>query len=281
MSSKRAFGSVTTHIGKTDEYTKTKAELEGLPAAEMDTSNEVTATTNPAFVFEALRSADMTRLDFNFGGTPIKTHGYESPGNRAADAHTLHKFGYGPIKVGDGDVGAYEQILDAGKDIRGPENQVLTSLEMFRIPETSPMLGLKRDLYEQGKTKLSEAMAIDSPKSNVEFKGAVGGSGLKKDQKKRMRLQQILSNEKILNDYAKRYADHEIGYALTGKARATPKQVKAALDKFVTDKDKLSKQQFRRKLKRVIASVLSVQGFNSDEEVSDVDEQHYKENDDW
>ena len=96
-----------------------------------------------------------------------------------------------------------------------------------------------------------------------------------------MRLQQIISNERILNDYAKRFADHEIGYAITGKTRATPKQVKAALDKFLTDKDKLSKRQFRRKLKRVIASIMNIQGYHSDSEVSDVDEQHYKENDDW
>ena len=50
----------------------------------------------------------MTRLDFNFEETPIKTHGYEMTGDRTKDANTLNKFSSGP-KVGDGDVGAYNE----------------------------------------------------------------------------------------------------------------------------------------------------------------------------
>jgi hypothetical protein len=41
----------------------------------------------------------MKRLDFNFHGTPIATHGYESMKDRTVDASTLNPFGFGSIKM--------------------------------------------------------------------------------------------------------------------------------------------------------------------------------------
>ncbi|HEU0084695.1 MAG TPA: DUF4157 domain-containing protein, partial [Bradyrhizobium sp.] len=208
--SEKAQASVRKHMRTTDEYKDVRKELEALPAANIGAANEVARTTNPGFVFEALEGASMKRLDFNFHDTPIATHGYESMKDRTVDASTLNPFGFGPIKIGD-DIGSYKQALKKGKDVRGPSNRVLTSLEMYRVPKTSAMLGLKRDLYEQNKIDLAEAMAIDSPKSNVEFLGAVSGSGLTVDQNQRMQEQQTISNEMILDDYATRFPTFEIG----------------------------------------------------------------------
>jgi hypothetical protein len=275
--SEQALESVRKHIRTTNEYSETKKELEALPAANIGAANEVSKTTHSAFVFEALANApNMKRLDFNFQGTPIKTHGYESMGDRTVDASTLHPFGFGPVKVGGDDVGSYGRILKKGTDVRGGDNKVLTNLEMFRIPKTSAMLGMKRDLYEQGRTNLAEAMGIDSSKTNVEFLGAVSGSGLNVDQTLRMQQQQVVSNEQILSDYANRFPNYSIGEPTKdGKARSTPKKIKDALDKLQSDKDKPAKSAFRKELKRTIASVQEVEGYNSGSDVSDYDEDHY------
>lgn len=275
--SRKAMASVRKHIGATDEFTKTKAELEALKPAEIGAKNEVEATENSAFVFEALVQSDkMKRLDFNFHDTPIVTHGYESMGDRTKDASTLKPFGLGPIKIGD-DIGSYRQALKRKKDIRGPSNKVLTNLEMMRIPQTSAMVGLKRDLYEQKKIPLEEAIAADSPKSNVEFLGAVKGSGLTVDQKDRMQLQQIFSNAHTLDDYAAKHPKFEIGTQTKDKkARTTPSAIKDALDEFEKTKDKPRKKAFRKELKRAIASTMEIDNFDSGSDVSDYDETHYK-----
>jgi hypothetical protein len=139
------------------------------------------------------------------------------------------------------------------------------------------MLGLKRDLYEKGEITLEEAMSDDNLKSNVEFLGAVKGSGLLADDKARMQQQQVFSNAHTLDDYAVRFPDYEIGtQTKDNKARATPKEIEEAREKLEKDKDKPSKKAFRKKLKRTIASVMEVEGFNSDSDVSDYDEDDYK-----
>ena len=275
--SNKAMESVRKHIGSTDEYDKTKIELEALTPAEIGATNEVDETQNSAYVFEALVQSDkMKRLDFNFHDTPIVTHGYESMGDRTKDASTLNPFGLGPIKIGD-DIGSYRQALKRGTDIRGPSNRVLTNLEMFRMPETSAMLGLKRDLYEQGQIPLEEAIAADNLKSNVEFLGAVKGSGLSVDQKGRMQQQQIFSNVHTLDDYVTRFPNYEIGSQTNDlKPRTTPTEINDALDQLETGKDKASKKAFRKKLKRAIASSMDIDNYNSDSDVSDYDEDHYK-----
>lgn len=277
MNPARGCESVRKHISGTSEFTKTKDELEALTPAKIGQDNEVMETENSAFVFEALdQSDDMKRLDFNFHGTPIVTHGYESKKDRTVDASTLNPFGFGPVKIG-AKIGAYRKVRKRGVDIRGPSNRVLTNLEMFRIPKTSAMLGLKRDLYEQGKITLEEAISDEDPKSNVEFLGAVRGSGLSVDKKQRMEEQQIFSNAHTLDDYAKRFPDYQIGFQTKdNKARATPKEIEEERKKFEKDKDKPSKKGFRRKLKRTIASVMEVEGFNSDSDVSDHDEDDYE-----
>src|SRR6185437_3816829 len=189
----------------------TKNELEALNPAVMGNINEVT-TNNSAYVFEALANADMRRLDFNFHGTPIATHGYQSMGNRAVNARTLGRFGFGPIKIGGRNVGTYRRILKKGINIQ--DSKVLRNLEMRRILRTAAMLGMKRYLHEQGHTTLSEAISVLSNKSNVEYTGAVSGAGLTADEKDRMQQQQSLSNAQILDDYAdvNKFANYSIGY---------------------------------------------------------------------
>ena len=274
--SQRASESVHRFIQGTNQYTHTKNELEALNPAVMGNINEVT-TNNSAYVFEALANADMRRLDFNFHGTPIATHGYQSVGNRAVNARTLGRFGFGPIKIGGRNVGTYRRILKKGINIQ--DSKVLRNLEMRRILRTAAMLGMKRYLHEQGHTTLSEAMSVLSNKSNVEYTGAVSGAGLTADEKDRMQQQQSLSNAQILDDYAdvNKFANYSIGYpTLDQKARTTPKEVKDALDKMLLDKTRTAKRAFRRKLKRLIVSIQEVEGYNSDaEDVSDYEDAHY------
>lgn len=275
--SSKAMKSVRKHMLGTDEYTKTKAELEALKPAEIGAKNEVEATKNSAYVFEALVQSDkMQRLDFNFHDTPIVTHGYESMGDRTKDASTLNPFALGPVKIGK-DIGSYRRARKRGTSIRGPSNRVLTNLEMVRIPETSAMLGTKRDLYEKDEIELEEAIAADSLKSNVEFLGAVKGSGLLADQKSRMQQQQILSNAHTLEDYAARFPDHEIGTETKDlKARTTPKKIKGSLEELEKAKDTPSKKAFRKTLKRAIASSMDIDDYQSNSDVSDFDESHYE-----
>ena len=295
--SEKQLGSLRGHIVSTDEYDKTKTELESLDAEEMDDSvaTEVSKTTSSAFVYEALKnSKKVKRLDYNFHKVPLRTHGYETPGDRTKDASTLpQSYGHGTVMVGGKDLGAYRKIVKAKRNLSSGENKALTSLEMLRIPPSSTMTGLKRDLYEKRKIDVSEAMAIDSPKSNVEFSGAVSGSGLTKDAYERMLQQQTLSNVMILDDYTKRFPTFEIGTQTKDKKpRATPKEISDTLSdyfelikKTVKPKKKLTKaereklteakQKFRRKLGRADASVMEVEDYELDQDVSDFEDSHY------
>ena len=285
---KKALASVREHIRGTDQFKNTVAELEALPAGEMDDSvaTEVSATKHPAVLFEALLAAKTKRLDFNFHGTPIVTHGYESMGDRTVDASTLREFGLGPVKVGGKDVGSYSQMLEADEDIPIGDNLILAVLEMLRIPITSAMVALKRDLYAKGETELSEAMAIDSPKTNVEYLGAVGGAGHTKPQKGRMQQQQITSNEMTLDDYVARFPHHEIGTQTEDKKpRATPEKIDDAFNEYMElmnnstatkEELKTAKRKSRRPLTRTIASSMGIEDVELDASVSDVDEQHYE-----
>ena len=285
---KQAIASLREHIRGSTEYKNTVTELEALPAGAMNdtVTTEVNATRNPAVLFEALLHAKMKRLDFKFHGTAIATHGYELPGDRTVDASTLKAFGFGTIKIGDKDVGSYSKMLEAEEDIPEGDNLILAVLEMFRIPVASAMLALKRDLYAKGETELSEAMANTSAKSNAEFLGAVSGSGLTKDQKKRMRQQQITSNEMTLDNYAANFPDFEIGtQTKDAKPRTTPGQIKGAFDEFIELMDEgtatnqkltTAKKKARRKLRRGNASFTKIEGVDLDASVSDFDETHYK-----
>lgn len=274
--SKKASKSVSKYIQSTDEFKRTKAELEALPAADIG-SDEVSETTIPAYVFEALgQSNTMKRVAFDFHGVPIYTYAYETAGDRSVDASTLGPFGYGPIRIGD-DIGAYRGALKKGADIRGPANNTLTDLEIKRVPQTSAMVALKRDLYAQGQTSLSEAIAIDSRMSNVEFSGAVSGSGLRVDEAARMRQQQVFSNAHILEDSATRFPNFEIGSQTADrKKRTTPKEIKDALDLLRATKDRDTKKALRRKLKRLLASVRKIEDYDSGSDVSDYDSDDYK-----
>ena len=287
--SEKALDSVRKYIKTTTEYDDTKKELKALAAEEMDTTKttEVSKTESSAFVFEALedlsKTKDMKRMDINFHSAPIITHGFET-GDRTKDASTLNPFGFGPIKIGK-DVGSYRKILKANKKPKTPENKALTTLEMLRVPKSSAMTGLKRDLLEQGKTGVSEAMAIDKPTSNVEFVGAVSGSGISGDAYERMQQQQILSNAMILDDAVTNFPTFEIGAPTKDKkARTTPQEISDTLNEFVAvmKKKKPTKQELReakkkmrRKLRRSIASVQEIEGYDSSGDVSDYEGKHY------
>lgn len=56
----------------------------------------------------------------------------------------------------------------------------------------------------------------------------------------------------------------------------TPKLLSDNLDELRTKKSKPAKKAFRKSLKRSIASVLSVKDYDSDSDVSDYDEKHYR-----
>jgi hypothetical protein len=272
--SEKAFESVHKHIRSTDEYKDTKTELEALPAGPMG-KDEVQETDNAAIMLEALGHANMKRLDFDFKGTSVITHGFESMGDRTKDASTMRPFGFGPIKIGD-DVGTYRKILKRNRDIRGRDNKTLRDLEMRRLRRQAAMTALKRDLYEQNQTTLSTAMAVDSPQSSVEFLGAVSGSGLTVGQKERMQEQQTFSNFHILADAVANFPNYNIGYPTAdAKPQTTPQEVSDALDEMITDKNKPSKRKFRRKLKRLIASVQQIDNYDSDSDISDYEDKHY------
>src|SRR5579859_985657 len=277
--SKRAMDSIISHIEGRAEFAGTVGELEALTPRLPPPNNEITQTTNPAVVLVGLNNSTMHRLDFNFQGVPIVSHGYESPGNRAVDAVTLNAFGYGPIKIGD-DVGSYSQALKRGTDIRGPEHRTLIPLEMLRIPPVSTALAIKRDLYEQNQILLSEAISQSNVVSNVEFVGAVNGASMTADQKRHLRQQQVWSNHSTIDTYATRFPNHAIGTDLgDGKVRTTPRQINQNLDRLIaagTGTKKARKKELRKSLRRANASVMGLNQYDSDSDVSDYDEDDYK-----
>jgi len=123
-------------------------------------------------------------------------------------------------------------------------------------------------------------MSTTSNQSNVEFSGAVSGSGLTKDQYNRMRQQQTYSTHFMLEDAATRFPNHRIGAATQdGKRRATPRRIKRNLDNLITANDDPQRNQFkadlRKSLKRTIASVGKVEDYDSGSDVSDFDENDY------
>ena len=281
----KAFSSILEKIRDLKEYKETEEELKKITFGKRSEKTDF-KTKNPFLLFDLLPKYD-NKLDYNLQGVSIETHGFELRKDRTVDPKTLKQpFGYGTVKIGP-NIGTYENELKKNEPPEPYEMEVLNNLEKFRLPQLAPMFGLKRYLYEKGKLSKKEGFGSDSKFSNVEFLGAVTGSGLKKVQKENMRKQQVFSNMQILKDSYERFPDEEIGYQTTDKKpRVIPKKLFESLNDFSSSlntkkikpkKKKKKKKKLRKLLSRSILSTSKISDVDSDGEVSDVEDQDYND----
>ena len=291
--SSKAWKALVRDVSKRKSVTDTADELEGLNAGVMDTTSNVKSTASPFEFLTAMGSSGandkLDRMDINFDGTEVFTHGFESPGNRAVAPRGSYKtktgatksfnpFNFNTVKIGN-NIGTYAKHQSAKPvDLQSVPFTVLNTLEKFRLPEQAIGTSIKRDLMSKGPFTIQQGIGQNHLHTSVELLGATAGSGLSKQQLQHMRNQQELSNNHILNSAFATAPNQELGVDTgDGKTRTTPSAIHNQLDLvmgFDTDDKatkRVKKRELRRRVKRAMASTEGLANIESDDGVSDND----------
>jgi len=289
----KAWSAMVGDVSGWNTVTATARSLEALPSGVMDATPNIASTIRPFDFFAALNDSGkrdkLDRMDFNFGGTQVVTHGYESQGNRAlaprgsydtakGKSKKFLPFKFNTVKIGN-DIGTYAQHQSAQPaDFMGSAFTALNTLEKYRLPEQAFGTSIKRDLMGNGEFNTQQGIGQNHPHANVEFLGATAGSGLNNQQVENMRLQQELSNIRILESGFLAAPDRELGEDMQDKKnrttlRAIHEQLEVVMGSASADRAtrKAAKKQLRRLIKRAMASIERLPGIESDDEVSDTD----------
>ncbi|MDY0973378.1 hypothetical protein SOM61_00270 [Massilia sp. CFBP9012] len=289
----KAWSALVRNVSGWDTVTDTARSLEALPPGVMDGTPNVASTIRPFDFFAALGDSGkrdkLDRMDFNFGGTQVFTHGYESQGKRdlaprgsystaKGKSKSFLPFNFNTVKIGN-DIGTYGQHQNAQPaDFQGSAFTTLDTLEKYRLPGQAFGTSIKRDLMGNGLFTTQQGLGQNHPHANVEFLGATAGSGLNMQQVENMRLQQELSNIRILESGLLAAPDMELGEDMqdTKKRttlRAIHKQLEVVMGSASADRAtrKAAKKQLRRLIKRAMASIQRLPNIESDDEVSDTE----------
>lgn len=289
----KAWSAMVGDVSGWTTVTDTARSLEALPSGGMDATPNVASTIRPFDFFAALGDSGkhdkLDRMDFNFGGTQVVTHGYESQGNRAraprgsystakGKSKSFLPFNFNTVKIGN-DIGTYAQHQNAQPaTFQGNAFTTLGTLEKYRLPEQAFGTSIKRDLMGTGQFTTQQGLGQNHPHANVEFLGATAGSGLNKQQVANMRLQQDLSNIRILESGFLAAPDLELGEDMQDKKkrttlRAIHEQLEVVMGSALAAPAtrKAAKKQLRRLIKRAMASIERLPNIDSDDEVSDTE----------
>ena len=244
--SRKSLESIRKQMARTAEVKATVDELEKLKENIDTTVNTEVTTKNMAILFEALlQTKNMQRRYINVHGVSIDVHGYGNP-----------NISLSTMKVGGPNVGSYEQILKAGKDIRN-ESGMLKVLEMLRYAPTALGVSLNFDAYLKG-GPLSNLFASDRPTSSFQYLSAVSGANLNNPNYQALREQQSNSNAHTVKEHDPVFFE--------------------ALRRYMLNPTIELKTGLRKKSKLTLADSLEAKEYDPDLDVSDVDEKHYQPN---
>ncbi len=275
--SEKAYGRFTGQVEDMDIHNDTVYDLEQMPPQNRSNSNDFNHTDNPFVNILALNNSDLRRMDYmGPNNVQINTQGYVSMNDRTVDQQTLgSSFAYSTVKIGP-DISSYMREMKNDQQPNRDQLDYLNALEMHRFPGLSPQVGMKRELYNQGLFSKDEGMGFNHDHSNVEFVGAINGSGLTNQQYTNMQQQQTNSNYAILQTACNICPDVALGQNLPSlKHIPTPQEEMNALTQFVQviqnplslqQEKNQAKQQLRKVLTQVLRAVTQVDEVDSEDD---------------